>query len=264
MKKNKFLFYVVLTFLSYNINAQNKISFYYDSANSFYMADCHSIGADTVTFEVPNDEYLNKLIEVVDDVITSRSIEAHRAAPYRYLFPIYIKCKNEVRRVITTASGLYYFYSKENQMTVHDFRSYLFKVLKHNDTIEFKSFPFIDVSSLCFTEINYCEPEFMFFRQNRWAFVNHFFYKSDGISFFYYVNGRNKVGAVVEQVYSWGILVTDGGGNCDPILCYITPDNYPDLSDSKKKYNKEKFDKWDDVFSDFILDGGKIIKKYIK
>lgn len=255
IKKTNLIVFGLLAFISFDINAQQSFPFAYNFDDCSVIADCHSIGADTVTFGIPNDEYIEQLLEVIDGVIFSRSAETDR-----YLFPIYIKCKDKVSRVITTASALYYFYAKENDITVFEFKTKLFSMIKNNDTIEFEQLPFKVVGSLCFSEINYCEPEFLFFRQNKWAFVNHFFCKQDGISFYYYANGLNKIGAVVEQLYSWGILVSDNG-SCNPFYCYITKENYPDLIKYKDECDKEKYHLWDSIFDNFIIDGGKIVKK---
>lgn len=179
--------------------------------------------------------------------------------PKPYLFPINICCKDSCYRIITTASALFYYYSKENNIEQSDFRMHLQQILKKDDTLFMCNIPSgYFIGSATFYRVDTTDIEYNLFKCNKAAFLEYYFLRNK-YGVYEYINDRFEIGAIVERLFHWSIIVCDG--NCSDYYSdiYIRETDYPIF---QKDFSEEWISVWMNSFGEkYYFEQGRIIQR---
>ena len=193
---------------------------------------------DSIVFPPPSIDY----IKIILSSLTGDEPVRH-SGNSNYLFPITVKDGEHCERIIVTPNALYDSYGKANGMDLKTFRKFLIKTLINDDTI-LLSHPYpIFLFSANYKVISYNYPDFLFFRDDPIAFIRHYFGNNGSGRYYYCIVDQ---ACVVEQLYHWGILVSDADGVDCATSFYL---DQSDLVRFVKLFpESEKEKKWKDLF----------------
>lgn len=179
---------------------------------------------DINAFKTPDSSYI---CEVVNSRGTSAVSRCDRKG--HYLFPLKIYFKDSVLLMTFSCAGLYDLAIRDevNDLDIVNFDSKLTDLLLSNDTLVIDKVPGVLVGSANYMTLNNVDPEFVLFRCDRWLFLNYFFRMSESGLQYEYIGSDGQIPAVVLQLYSWNIKVSDGCGGDQHSTIYIEAYNYP-------------------------------------
>lgn len=237
MKTNKLLKLLPLLLVPYlHVSGQELGLANFDTVGISQYFNCED-NFDSIVYSPPSIDY----IKIVLSSLTGDE-PVRFSGNINYLFPITVKDGDHCERIIVTPNALYDSYGKANGMDLNTFRKFLIKTMVNDDTILLsRPYPII-LFSANYQVISYNYPDFLFFRDDPIAFIRHFFCNGSG-SYYYCIVDQ---ACVVEQLYHWGILVTDADGADSGTSFYL---GQSDLVRFVKLFpESEKEKKWKEVF----------------
>lgn len=219
-----------------------------------FTQDCR-VCKDEIRNRVPTDDFVAKITECLDYGVCTTC----HPNPKPYLFPINICCKDSCYRIIATASALYQYYSEDNNIGQSDFRTLLQQIIKNDDTLFISDMPSgYYIGSSNFYEVDTSDIEYNLFKCNKAAFLEYYFSKNK-YGVYEYTNDRFEIGAIVERLFHWGILVCDG--NCSDYYSdiYIKGTDYPVY---QKDFSEEWISDWMNSFGQkYYFERGRIVQR---
>lgn len=197
---------------------------------------------DTVSIGLPNVSYLKIITEVWDEKIVDR------CPSDRYVFPLRVEYNDSCYLITFTASGLYATgYNKT--MTMYDFQQWLVSSLQRRDTVRLQRIPVSFVGSANYLIGESYDVEFVHFRKSKWAFFNYYFSLDESGLWYNFLGYEPQIPLVVNQLYSWGILVLDGAGSDQRSPIAIWKKDYPTYFDKSDIIQGTRMlSEWTNVF----------------
>ena len=238
MKNYKTLFAAMLLLhITYAFGQNQKLSTC-DTNGLTKFFDCGKWG-DSVTFAPPSEEFIN----VIVSSLTGEDPIDRNSGDENYLFPITVTDGESCVRIIVTANALYETYGKSANLSLNSFRCLLKKTLMNDDTLYMQRPLPKYVFSANFDIISYNYPDYFYFRSDPAAFIRHYFSIHQGRYHFCF---DDEQACVVEQLYYWGILVSDAAGaECYSHFFLSQADVFQII----QQYPKTRLEtKWDSLF----------------
>lgn len=209
---------------------------------------------DTVSIGHPDLSYIEIIAKVQDGEIVDRCSDE-----YKYVFPLRVECNDTCYLISFTASGLYSTgYNKT--MSMYDFQQWLVSSLQRRDTVRLQKIPIGFVGSANYLIGESYDVEFVHFRKSKWAFLSYYFSLDESGLWYNFLGNDFQIPLVVNQLYSWGILVIDGAGTDQRSTIAILKKDYPDYFDKSDIVQGNKMlSEWTNVFGNKRLFRKKLI-----
>lgn len=211
----------------------------YDTIGLSYYFNCNNDFVPPTT--TPPIEY----IKIILRSLTGDKPVSRNSNDENYLFPVTVNNGEKCERIIVTANALYDLYGKSNNMDLNEFRRFLKTTLINNDTIFLRQPYPILVFSANYKVISYDYPDFLYFKEDPVALIRHYFTQNLGG---YYYCFDDEQACVVEQLYHYGILVSDAAGAETNSTFFLSQADLIRLIRMIPESEKEK--KWKEVFQD--------------
>lgn len=229
--------------IGYNCKAQiDSFDFEWNNRTNTIEFDSSLFETDTITIGLPTLSYLEKITKVWDEKIVERCSDD------RYVFPLRVEFNNSYYLITFTTSGLYST-GYNNTMSMYDFQQWLVSSLQRRDTIRLQRIPISWVGSANYLIGESYDVEFVHFRKSRWAFLNYYFSLDESGLWYNFLGYEPQIPLVVNQLYSWGILVLDGAGTDQRSTIAILKKDYPDYFDKSDIIQGNRIlSEWTNVF----------------
>ena len=242
----KILFFCVLIITICNTLVSQNHEFVFekiDESKITYDFEKYSINIDL--FATPDTNYISEVIQNKGKAMYSRS-----DCDNEYVFPIRISYKDSVFLVTVTYSGFLDLFEKKYFDYFPNGEISIKQALLNKDTLVVDSLPSSVVGSANYQILYKIDPEFSLFKSNKWLFLNFFFKKNESGLQYEFIGHDIQIPAVVFQLYSWGILVSDECGGDNHSTIYIESYNYPHFDISDKPSDVSWVINWMSRFKD--------------
>lgn len=236
-------FCISCLFVLQSLQSQQHVDF------DFKIIDSLKIEYDISKYLINTGEFIIPDSHYISQIILNKGYSVYRRCDCKnnYVFPLNVSYNGSLYLMTFTYAGLYELFEKriiKHPISDTQFKDYIMS----QDTLVIDSLPKSLVGSANYQIIFPIDPEFTLFRTNKWLFLNFFFRMNESGLQYEYIGHEIQIPAVVLQLFSWGILVSDDCGGDNHNTIYIESYNYPDDISLEKPSDYSWIDNWMKLF----------------
>lgn len=252
----------ILSFCLFCLIIQKSLYSQHQSVLEFHPLDSIHIDYDFSKYSINVKGFGTPDTHYVSQILFNKgySVYSRHDCKNQYVFPLNISCKDSIYLMTFTYGGLYELYEEDFvKQPVNDMQ--LVNYIMSLDTLVIDSLPTSIIGSANYQTLFTIDPEFILFSTNKWLFLNFFFRINESGLQYEYIGHDIQIPAVVLQLFSWGILVSDGCGGDNHSTIYIEFYNYPNNLYSEKPSDYSWVDNWMRLFGNKHIIGKYLLER---